>query len=72
MNTTSDYYINVIDSNKFELLLAEPLYLENYDHKKFVKFDNIGVGTHTFAYPKITISINTTSEQGDIDIVNQS
>ena len=70
MNTTSDYYINVIDSNKFRVAVAGTIIAsENYDHKKFVKFDNIGVGTHTFAYPKITISINTTSEQGDIDIV---
>ena len=70
MNTTSDYYINVIDSNRFRVAVAGTIVAsENYDHKKFVKFDNIGVGTHTFAYPKITISINTTSEQGDIDIV---
>ena len=70
LNTTSDYYINVINNDKFRVAIAGTIIpAENYDHKKFVKFDNIGVGTHTFAYPKITLSIKTTSEQGDIDIV---
>ena len=70
MSTTSDYYISVINANQFRVSVAgtiEPT--SNYTEGNYVNFTNIGVGTHTFAYPKITITINATSEQGDIDIV---
>ena len=70
MNTTSDYYISVVNANQFRVSAAgtiEPT--SNYTEGNYVNFTDIGVGTHTFAYPKITITINATSEQGDIDIV---
>ena len=70
MQTGADYYVDVLDTNRFRVAIAGTIVpTENYDHKKFISFDGIGVGTHTFAYPKIVISINSTAEQGDIDIV---
>ena len=70
MQTGADYYLDVLDANRFRVAIAGTVVpTENYDHKKFANFTSIGVGTHTFAYPKIVISIVSTAEQGDIDIV---
>ena len=51
---TSDYYISVINANQFRVSVAgtiEPT--SNYTEGNYVNFTNIGVGTHTFAYPKL-------------------
>jgi len=70
MTTTSDYYIHVIDANRFRVSVADTITPNsNYEEDKYIRFTNIGVGTHSFFYPKITIQIKTTSEQGDIEVV---
>ena len=59
--STSNYYkVTVIDENKFKLSYAgtaPSISNTDYDNKIYTNLTNIGVGTHTFNYPPITVSI---------------
>jgi hypothetical protein len=59
--STSNYYkVTVIDENKFKLSYAgnaSNISTVDYDNKIYTNLDNIGVGTHTFNYPPINVSI---------------
>jgi len=59
--STSNYYkVTVIDENKFKLSYAgtaSSISNTDYDNKIYTNLTNIGVGTHTFNYPPITVSI---------------
>lgn len=59
LSTQTNYYVKVIDENKFKLSVQGPLGSEkiNYNNKKYVKFDSVGVGIHTFSYPPIQINV---------------
>jgi hypothetical protein len=74
LNTSSYYYVKVLDSNKFKLAFAGPgissLSTRNYEDKKYIKFDNIGVGTHIIGYPPITITVESTSALGSTSIIS--
>jgi len=72
LSTSIYYYVGVIDDNKFRLAPAgigttqtNVLFLE----KRFVKFNNLGVGTHSVSYPPIKISVETISAIGSTTII---
>lgn len=64
LSTQVNYYVTVIDENKFKLSIAglsTNISKENYFNEKYVKFESIGIGTHKFTYPPIQINIESTS-----------
>ena len=72
LSTTAHYYVHVIDSNKFRLSSAgvgTNLNNTNYIEKNYVKFNNLGVGTHIVGYPPIKIQIESTSAIGSTTII---
>jgi len=66
--SSSIYYkVKIIDDNKFRLYssgVSTNLNDENYIKNKFVKFNSLGVGTHTIGYPPIQINVETKSAIG--------
>lgn len=63
LSTQTNYYVTVIDSNKFKLSVFGSSENEriNYDNKKYVKFSSLGIGTHIFSYPPIELKIEHVS-----------
>ena len=62
LGTISQYYVTVIDDNKFKLSDAGITNIPNdfnYLNNTYVPFNSIGVGTHTFSYPPIEILISS-------------
>lgn len=73
LSTTINYYVKVLDANRFKLSVAgigTTLSKDNFLDKKYVKFSSVGFGTHIIAYPPITINVETISEIGDSALVN--
>ena len=52
--TAGDYYVTLIDENRFKLSSNET----NYDRNIFIDLNSVGVGTHTFKYPDIAVNID--------------
>jgi hypothetical protein len=72
ITTNTQYYITIIDENKFKLSEAGIGTTStdlNYINKKYVNLNSLGIGTHTFAYPPISIKIETISGIGSTSIV---
>ena len=64
ISTQTNYYVTVVDKNKFKLSVAgvsTNISRENYLNKKYISFDSVGVGTHKFSYPPIEISVEAIS-----------
>jgi len=63
LSTQTNYYVKVVDENKFKLSVQGPSGSEkdNYNNKKYVKFNSIGSGIHTFSYPPIQINVEYVS-----------
>ena len=64
LSTQLNYYVSVVDVNKFKLSLAgigTTLSDQNYLDKKYISFSNTGVGTHTISYPPITVQVESIS-----------
>ena len=62
LDTTSQYYVTVIDDNKFKLSNAGSTNIpnnSNYINKVYVNLNSIGAGTHTFSYPPIKILVSS-------------
>jgi hypothetical protein len=72
VSTNIQYYVRSLDENRFRLFEAGPknnISLENYNKNKYVKFNSIGTGTHTFAYPPIEVNIETIPGISSQDII---
>jgi photosystem II stability/assembly factor-like uncharacterized protein len=70
--STTEYLVTVVDQNKFKLSesgIGTTSTNQNYLNKKYIHFDSLGIGTHTFYYPPIEINIETISSIGSTDIV---
>jgi len=76
LNSTSEYYVNVVDSNRFKVAeyitvgIGSTLQSDfNYVNKRFVNFGDGGTGTHNITYRPIEvkleapIGVTTTSGQ---------
>ena len=61
LSTTAYYKVTVADKDRFKLSdagTASTITSTNYDRKIFVSLGDVGVGTHTFAYPSIRVVID--------------
>jgi hypothetical protein len=71
--SSSIYYkVKIIDDNKFRLYeagVSTNLSNENYFKNKFVKFNSLGIGTHTIEYPPIEIHVESKSAIGSTTII---
>ena len=73
LSTSAYYQVKVIDNNKFRLYnagVSTNLSSENYDKNKFVKFESLGIGTHTIGYPPIEIKVESKSGTGATTVIN--
>jgi hypothetical protein len=72
LSTETQYYVTVIDSNKFKLSeagIGTSLNDSDFNNKKYVSFGSLGIGTHTFSYPPIEIAIESLSGIGSTTAV---
>jgi hypothetical protein len=72
LSSSSYYQVKVIDDNKFRLYnsgVSTNLSNENYIKNKFVKFNSLGIGTHTIGYPPIEINVESKSAIGSTTII---
>jgi len=72
LSTQIQYYVKVIDKNKFKLSeagIGTTSTRNNYIDNIFVEFSSLGIGTHTIGYPAITVSVEALSAIGSTDIV---
>jgi hypothetical protein len=73
VSTSIHYYVKVIDVNKFRLYeagIGTTLNGENYTKNKFVKFNSLGIGTHTIGYPPIEIHVEAKLSIGSTTVIN--
>lgn len=62
LGVTSQYYVTLLDENRFKLSDAGENNIPNdynYLNNSYVSFSGIGTGTHTFSYPSIQIVVST-------------
>lgn len=72
MSTENYYHVSVIDKNRFKLSLAgtaNSISDDNYFNQRYIKFDTLGVGTHSISYPPIVISVESVSSLGSTSII---
>jgi hypothetical protein len=72
LSTTENYYITVIDPNKFRLSYAGDGQSSTdyyYKNKIYSKFNSLGVGTHIVSYPPIEIKVESVSIGSTAEIV---
>lgn len=72
LSSTIYYKVKIIDDNKFKLYssgVSTNLSDENYIKNKFVKFNSLGVGTHTIEYPPIQVNVESKSAIGSTTII---
>ena len=73
LSSTNYYKVKVIDTNKFKLAYAgvsTDITDADYVANKFVKLDNIGVGTHIIGYPPISIKVEALAGIGSTSLVS--
>jgi hypothetical protein len=73
LSTTIYYHIFVVNSNKFKLSSAgigTTLSDRNFLDQRYVKFNNLGVGTHSISYPPIKVEVESLSSIGSTTIIS--
>jgi len=71
ISTAVNYKATVLDEDRFilsEAGTATTISSVNFDTKTYVNFTSVGVGTHTFKYPAISITINGVVSTGDTSV----
>ena len=69
LSTQIQYKILKLDSDRFRLAsigIGSTQSLENYNTKNYVRLDNFGIGTHSFKYPNIVVSITGVPNASDV------
>ena len=64
LTTTQNYYIHAVDNDKFYVVSAgigTTSSTSQFDKKQFIDLKSVGVGTHTFKYPDISVSMDVIS-----------
>ena len=70
--TSTQYKIRKIDNDKFRMFdvgIGTLQSDENYLKNRFVKFDSLGVGTHTIGYPPIVVKVEAKSAIGSTTVI---
>ena len=71
LSTTTNYKVTLLDEDRFllsEAGTATTISSVKFNNKDYVKITTVGVGTHTFQYPPITITLNGIVSTGNTDI----
>ena len=71
LSTSANYKVTVLDDNRFVLSeagTATTISSVKFNNKDYVDLTSVGVGTHTFQYPPISITINGVVSTGNTDI----
>jgi len=71
LSTAANYKVTVLDENRFllsEAGTATTISSVNFDRKSYVDLTSVGVGTHTFKYPAIAITIDGIVSTGDTSV----
>ena len=64
LSTTQNYYVSVIDNDKFYVSgagIGTTSTTSLFNKDQFIDLKSVGVGTHTFKYPDISISVDAVS-----------
>lgn len=64
LTTTQNYYVVKVDDDRFKLTSAgigTTSTTQNYLKQEIIDLKSVGVGTHTFRYPEISVSIDVVS-----------
>jgi hypothetical protein len=72
LSTTSEYVATVLDGDTFKLSaigVGTQFYDVNYENKRYIKFNSLGIGTHTFSYPPIRLVVETLSGIGATSVI---
>jgi hypothetical protein len=66
LSTSNRYYVLALDNDRFRLCNAGigGSIRSFYDKEEYVVFGSVGVGTHTFKYPKISIDVKISNSVG--------
>jgi hypothetical protein len=66
LNTNSEYYVKVVDKNTFRVASVEPVGVGstissdyNYVNRRFIDFNDGGLGQHSIKYQSITLKIES-------------
>ena len=65
LTANSNYKVTVLDEHRFLLSDAPDESSTNYDRKIYKDLTSVGVGTHTFKYPEIAVTIDGLVSAGD-------
>ena len=60
LSTSVDYYVTVVDSNKFKLSsvgVGTTVKTFNFDQRIYENLTSIGLGTHSFNYPPVNVQV---------------
>ena len=71
LSTTLNYKVTVLDKDRFVLSEAgtpNTISSVNFNNKDYVNLTSVGVGTHTFKYPQISVTINGIVSTGDTSV----
>ena len=71
LSTSQNYYVKSLNADMFQVFSAgigTTSTKLNYDNNFFIDLTSIGVGTHTFKYPDISISVNSISGTANTSI----
>ena len=71
LSTSNQYYVVKVDNDKFSLCNAgneNEFGTLNYDQKNIVNLNSVGVGTHTFRYPEIKVSVIGQTSKGIVSL----
>ena len=72
LSTASEYVVTVLDENKFKLSnigVGTQFFDVDYQNNRYINFDSLGSGTHTFSYPPIRLEVETLSGIGATTII---
>ena len=72
LSTSVNYKVTVLDADRFLLSAAgtaTTISSVNFDKKAYVDLTSVGVGTHTFQYPAINVTINGIVSAGNTDVI---